>query len=95
MNKRGRYRTGTQGTFLSRHSFSEGESPHKPFDLEPLGIQFLDLEFETERLEAEMLRAERFTPPDKLGIFDMPGIVPANQSYILLTIGTHHDMFII
>ena len=39
-------------------------SPHKPFDLE----------LETERLEAEMLRAERFTPPDKLGIFDMPGV---------------------
>jgi hypothetical protein len=43
-----------QGTSLAL-SRVEG-APHKPFGLEPLGIE----------LEAEMLRAERFTP--------MPGV---------------------
>ena len=56
----------TQGSHLGASlalSRVEG-SARKPFDLESL-----DLELETERL-----RAERFTPPDKLGIFDLPGV---------------------
>jgi len=46
-----------------------GLTPRKPFDLETCRRAHVE-SLETERLEAEMLRAERFTPPDKLGIFD-------------------------
>jgi len=40
-----------------------GLSPHKHFGLESFDLEALD-----------RLRAERFTPPDKFGIFDMPGV---------------------
>ena len=41
-----------------------GLTPHKPF-----GLESFDPELTTEGL-----RAERFTPPDKFGIFDIPGV---------------------
>jgi hypothetical protein len=56
------YSTGIQVTSLAL-SRVEG-APHKPFGLEPFGFE----------LKVERLRAERFTPPDDLGIFDMAGV---------------------
>ena len=46
--------TAERSTVATGHAY-RGLSTHKPFGLEPLGIE----------LEAEMLRAERFTPPDR------------------------------
>ena len=66
---------------LVRVSLSTGsrqvlrQAQEKSFDLESL-----DLDLETERLETERLETERLTPPDNLGIFDMPGVHQANAA---------------
>ena len=54
-----------QGTWprLPSAMSSVEASPHKQFGLESFDHEALD-----------RLTAERFTPPDKLGICDMPGI---------------------
>ena len=51
-----------------------GKTPHKSFGLETC-----------RRAQIESLRAERFTPPDNSGIFDMPGVpqlLPADSQML-------------
>jgi hypothetical protein len=53
----------TSGSATGDFPPEAGKAPHKPF-----GLERLDMSSST------CLTAERFTPPDKFGIFDMPGV---------------------